>query len=253
MTYSSEKLRLRWNDFKQNIINSYQELQIGSDFSDVTLVCEEDRQFEAHRIILSVCSLFFNRVLKGNKHTHPMIYMRGLNAKNLEAILDFIYRGEVNINQEDLDEFLALAEELQLKGLEKDEEHTSNADEENMVTQKTLKHKYYQSKANSIVSQTNQGLDCQYLTQVNKKQLVVSADTSIEDLKVKIYSMMESIEDGPNKWKCVVCGKESTQKSNMKSHIETHMEGLSYSCNQCDKVNKSYITLAKHVSRHHRN
>jgi hypothetical protein len=52
-----------------------------------------------------------------NKHSHPLIYMRGVTAKNLIAIVDFIYHGEANIYQEDLDVFLALAEELQLKGL----------------------------------------------------------------------------------------------------------------------------------------
>ena len=46
-----------------------------------------------------------------------MLYMRGIKAKDLEAIVDFIYHGEANIYQEDLDGFLALAEELQLKGL----------------------------------------------------------------------------------------------------------------------------------------
>jgi hypothetical protein len=61
--------------------------------------------------------LFFSRVLKKNKQPNPIIYMRGVKAKDLVAILDFIYHGEANIYQEDLDEYLALAEELQLKGL----------------------------------------------------------------------------------------------------------------------------------------
>ena len=46
-----------------------------------------------------------------------MIYMRGMKAKDLIAIVDFIYHGEANVYQEDLEGFLALAEELQLKGL----------------------------------------------------------------------------------------------------------------------------------------
>ena len=143
MTYSSEKLCLRWNDFQQNIVSSYKELHKGSGFSDVTLVCEEDQHFEAHRIILAACSPFFSRVLKGNKHSHPMIYMRGLKAKDLEATLSFIYHGEANIYQEDLDAFLALAEELQLKGLERNEDQTPNADKQSNVIEKTLKPRKY--------------------------------------------------------------------------------------------------------------
>ena len=116
MTYSSEKFSLKWNDFQQNIVSSFRELRKDSEFSDVTLVCEEDRQIKAHKIILT-CSPFFSAVLNRNTHSHPMIYMRGLKAKDLVAIVDFIYHGEADIYQEDLDGFLAIAEELQLKGL----------------------------------------------------------------------------------------------------------------------------------------
>ena len=117
MTNPSEKFFLKWNDFHTNVFSSYNDLRKDSDFSDVTLVCKEDKQVEAHRIILTACSPFFKSVLKRNPHSHPMIYMRGLKAKDLMAIVDFIYLGEANIYQEDLENFLALAEELQLKGL----------------------------------------------------------------------------------------------------------------------------------------
>ena len=109
MTSPSEKFCLKWNDFQQNIVGSFSDLWRDPDFSDVTLVCEEDHQIEAHRIILTACSPFFSKVLKSNKHSHPMIYLRGLKAKDLKAIVDFIYLGEANIYQEDLDAFLALA------------------------------------------------------------------------------------------------------------------------------------------------
>ena len=117
MTNLQEKLCLSWQDFQQNIASSYKDLQKSSDFSDVTLVCEEDRTIEAHRIVLAACSPFFSRVLRMNQHSHPIIYMRGLKEKDLVAIIDFVYQGETNINQNDLDGFLALADELQLKGL----------------------------------------------------------------------------------------------------------------------------------------
>ena len=48
-----------------------------------------------------------------------MIYMRGIRAKDLLAVVDYIYSGEIKVNQEDLDGFLALAVELKLKGLAK--------------------------------------------------------------------------------------------------------------------------------------
>ena len=118
MTFSSEKFCLKWNDFHQNIVSACQDLRKELDFSNVTLVCEDNHQIEAHRVILSACSPFFQTILEKNKHSHPMIYMKGFKAKDLSAIVDFIYLGEANIYQDDLDGFLALAEEFQLKGLD---------------------------------------------------------------------------------------------------------------------------------------
>ena len=117
MANHSEKFCLKWNDFQQNMVDSFKDLKSNTEFSDVTLVSDENQFIEAHRIILKACSPFFNKLLTQNKHSHPMIYMRGLKAKDLTAIVDFIYHGEANIYQEDLDGFLALAEQLQLKGL----------------------------------------------------------------------------------------------------------------------------------------
>ena len=70
-----------------------------------------------NRVILSSSSPFFQNILRRNKHSHPLIYMRGMKSEDLVAVLDFIYCGETNVYQEGLDSFLAVAEELQLKGL----------------------------------------------------------------------------------------------------------------------------------------
>ena len=71
----------------------------------------------AHRVILTASSPFFQNLLKKNKHTHPLIYMRGVKSEVLSAILDFLYIGETNICQENLESFLAIADELHLGGL----------------------------------------------------------------------------------------------------------------------------------------
>ena len=126
MSYSSEKFCLKWNDFEQNVITFYHEMRKQSDFTGVTLASEGDTQIEVHKFVFIACSPFFRSLLKKNHHSHPMIYMRGLRTKDLEAIIDLIYHGETNIHQEDLNGFLALAEELQLKGLAGSQENTLN-------------------------------------------------------------------------------------------------------------------------------
>merc|ERR1719507_2574998 len=114
---SSEKLCLQWNDFKENITSSFKELRIDREFTDVTLACEDGHQIEAHKVVLASSSPFFMELLKKTKHPHPLIYMRGLKSEDLVTIMDFLYCGEANVLQENLDPFLALAEELRLKGL----------------------------------------------------------------------------------------------------------------------------------------
>ena len=110
----SEKLCLKWNDFQENVKTAFGNLREDKHFTDVTLACEDGQQLEAHKVILAASSPFFQKLLEWNKHPHPLIYMRGLKSEELLAILDFLYFGEINVLQEKLESFLALAEELQL-------------------------------------------------------------------------------------------------------------------------------------------
>ena len=273
---TSDKLCLKWHDFTQNIASSYNDLRNVPDFSDVTLVCEDDQLIEAHRIILTSCSQFFSTVLRRNMHTHPMIYMRGLKAKDLVAVVDFIYHGEANIDQEDLERFLALAEELQLKGLADSSENIPETTEEPL---EKSKEQNIQQALVPKIEDKREFKDCEEnpilcsvenhtviyskdgLSSSPKKELAdaikitVASNTSTEDLKIKLDSMMERIYEGEYSWKCTVCGKKTKGfffKKNMRTHIETHIEGMSYPCNQCGKVSRTSGSLQKHISRHHR-
>ena len=105
----SEKLCLQWNDFKENIISSLGNLREDQEFTDVTLACEDGRRIEAHKIILAGSSPFFDNLLKRNKHSHPLVYMKGMKSEDMAAIVDFLYRGEANVFQESLESFLAIA------------------------------------------------------------------------------------------------------------------------------------------------
>jgi len=112
----SEKFCLRWNDFESNISGAFRELRDDKDFFDVTLVCDNE-QIQAHKVILSACSTFFRNVLRSNPHQHPLLYLKGVRFSDLQAVLNFMYHGEVNVAQEELNSFLAVAEDLRVKGL----------------------------------------------------------------------------------------------------------------------------------------
>ena len=112
----SEKLNLEWHEFRENTANTFGSLRENADFADVTLVSKDGQKMEAHKLILASSSPVFQNILKGNQHAHPMILMRAVKSGDLQAILDFLYFGETSVCQDNLESFLGVAEELQLRG-----------------------------------------------------------------------------------------------------------------------------------------
>merc|ERR1712128_85691 len=119
---NEEKYCLRWNDFESNISVAFREIREEKDFFDCTLSCGS-RQIQAHKLILSACSPFFRSILRQNPHQQPLLYLKGVHFTDLQSVLNFMYHGEVNVAQEELNSFLAVAEDLQVKGLT---QNTSN-------------------------------------------------------------------------------------------------------------------------------
>jgi len=123
---TSEKFCLRWNDFESNISGAFREIREEKDFFDCTLSCGS-RQIQAHKLILSACSPFFRSILRQNPHQHPLLYLKGVQFTDLQAVLNFMYHGEVNVAQEELNSFLSVAEDLQVKGLTQNNSGTAKS------------------------------------------------------------------------------------------------------------------------------
>ena len=115
----SEKVFLHWQQFQTSLVSSYQNLCKTADFSDLTLVCEDGQQIEAHKFVLASSSTFFRQLLQNNlsHHPHPLLFMRGISYATLSALMDFVYRGEVEVLAVEVDELLKVATQLGLKGL----------------------------------------------------------------------------------------------------------------------------------------
>jgi len=131
---SSEKFCLRWNDFETNINEAFRELREQKDFFDVTLVCENE-QVQAHKVILSACSSFFRNILRRNAHQHPLVYLKGVKFSDLQSVLNFMYQGEVSVAQEELNSFLAVAEDLRVKGLTQNQSENQKAQNQKPKTE----------------------------------------------------------------------------------------------------------------------
>ena len=258
---ASEKFCLKWNDFQINVTNSFKDIR--EDFCDVTLVGEGNMKIEAHKVILSASSSFFYDILKQNPHSNPLLYMRGIKHDQLSAVMDFMYHGEANVAQEDIDGFLKVAEELQLKGLTNSEEfdNYSNKEVKSNVNTKQRKQAVFQTsssvqfvpkvtmKKEMIQTQETNMMDTVGdLTSCDVTETVVA--TSCDQLNETINSMMQKVE---GTWSCIKCGKSDKDKSNMRNHIEgKHIEGVSHPCNQCGKQFRSRNSLTNHISVNHK-
>ena len=137
MNLGDGKYFLKLNDFLTNSSSTFQEMRDDKDFTDVTLACDDNHQVVAHKVILATSSSFFGKILKENRHPHPLIYLRGVKGRCLDSVLDFIYHGEVNIEKEDLEKFLQVGGELQIKGLEASQE-TTDIDQKTNATNNKL-------------------------------------------------------------------------------------------------------------------
>ena len=136
MMQVSEQLLLNWSNFQDQATSTFRELRQCPDFSDVTLACEDGGEVMCHKVVLASSSLFFKRFFERQKPPHPLIYMRGLTKDCLEALLDFIYLGEATIEKENLEDFLSLANELKIKGLELGERHIGIGDNSSLDSPK---------------------------------------------------------------------------------------------------------------------
>ena len=264
MTNFDERLCLQWNDFKENVSSAFGDLREDKDFTDVTLACEDGQQVEAHKVVLIASSPFFLNILKRNKHPHPLIYMKGVKSENLVAMVDFFYHGEANVFQENLDSFLVLAEEFQLKGLrgnqtekESPEVFPTPAKKEDISTQQTPKAAQYPQSLKNAQIETD-------ILQNTFETAVALTDhttnyTDIQSLDQQVKSMMifseNAVPHGTRNGRariCKVCGKEGSMQSIM-NHIEAHhMTGISIPCDTCGKAFKSRNSLNAHKSQQHR-
>ena len=252
----SEKLCLQWNDFQENIKSAFGSLREDNDFTDVTLACEDGQQVEAHKVILAASSPFFQKLLGRNKHPHPLIYMRGMKSDDLLSIVDFLYRGEANVFQENLDSFLVIAEELQLKGLMgKTDEKVEDYKEGEKPLPSTFLPRNINVPKNTVQRQkSNRNIQ----NHGENRTLAIPGNNSgdFEELDKRVKSMMEKSQNKTTNGlkfadRCKVCGKEGMSNA-IKDHIEAnHLEGIIIPCNFCNKTFRSRDSLRHHTKRQH--
>ncbi|CAH1642183.1 unnamed protein product [Spodoptera littoralis] len=116
MALPPQQFCVRWNSYHTNLQAVFPRLLLTEQFADVTLACES-RQLRCHKLVLSACSAYLERLLLQNPCDHPIVLMRDMRFSEMQALVDFMYKGEVNVTQDELPSLLKSAEALQIRGL----------------------------------------------------------------------------------------------------------------------------------------
>ena len=231
---SSEKFSLKWNDFASNVSNSFSKLRQETRLYDVTLVTNDHQQVSAHKLVLSACSEVFSNIFNSNNSPNMMLYLDSVDVREVNFMLDYIYQGEVQIHQDNLDRFLEIAAKFKLSGLLGSEKiEGEDVDQEQIFSK-----------------ETEMKLDRkQEVKEKSIKPIYQTFEANNFEIDQKFDEMV--VNEG-NLYRCTVCNKtfqSKNKKQDMRRHLETHLSGLSYDCSTCGQNFRSSNALRLHMKR----
>ena len=181
-----ENYLISCSEFSQNAINIFRDQLENEEFADISLACEDSVQIRAHRIVLSGSSLFFKNILKSNPQQNLVLFLKGVNYKDLKNVLKFIYYGEARITEDDITDFLAVGKELQVLGL---------SGENKILDQDLIENVGIEGK-NQAIEMTK--IQHRSSTGLEAKEVLRSEKDQSEEVQKVLHYQPESLIDGEN-------------------------------------------------------
>ncbi|KAG0715897.1 Protein bric-a-brac 1 [Chionoecetes opilio] len=112
------RYELRWTHHQSTVVAEVGSLYRDAALVDVTLACEDQRTYQAHKLVLSACSQYFQGLFaRHSAHQHPIIFLKDVSGDECEALLTYMYRGEVSVSHDQIHRILRVANSLQVRGL----------------------------------------------------------------------------------------------------------------------------------------
>ena len=239
---------------RENFLFNFSNLIGEQEFTDVTLVSADDHQIKAHKVILISSSNFFKKILSANSHPHPLIYLRGVNKGQLKNIIQFIYLGEIQMDESEVDDFINLGKELKIECLFDDQVTSLKEDYdvaklekcdtlEESVNEVNLTDTSFEYATNFYVnnSRTIEKKDAKF--SCRKCELSFEHNAS---LKKHILSKHEDV-----RYQCEKCDKKYSDPSALLRHKKAVHDGFNYKCEVCTKRFSDDITLGRHTNKYH--
>ena len=242
---TSEKFNLTWNEFEQSTSNAFKDLLDQQDFVDVTLVCEDSKEIKCHKVVLSACSPVFKSILLRNPHQHPLLYLSGVQHIELKSLVSFMYLGQTEVAQNDLNNFMAVASKFQIKGLSGEQKDTDR----NEVLSNEPEYKPMVFEDNEDLLNQQQHHSSLPVANLNDTSDYLEDYPAYEDSNFMTNSGNLSLNEG--EFKCEKCEYKSKQKCHVKTHMRAQHEVVRYSCDYCDYKTGYTHNLKKHSRNKH--
>ena len=236
-----EKYSLTWHTYSDHLRSMMKELMLNEDFSDVTLVTEDKKHINANINILSTCSPVFRDILKINRKSSPIIYLRGVQHSEMESIMQFIYLGEATFYEERIKEFLAVAKSLQIKEL-----CNANKESINEVVDDSFSDPV-PSIRNNFEKQT---VISDQIPEERQRKIVEGVKYYHTPTQKRLTGHIQTKHEGV-RYDCDQCDYQATQQGNLTVHIQTKHEGVRYACDQCDQQFTRKSSLTSHNQSKH--
>ena len=245
-TMHQEKYSLTWHSYSDHLKNMMRELMMNEDYSDITLVTEDKKQIQANRNILGACSPFFKDILKKEKRSNTMMYLRGVQYSEMESIMQFIYLGEATFYEERTEEFLAVAKSLEINELCSAEVEINDEpdDEPSIITDPEIYTEDFKNSKNQIQQESQE-----IVVRVNGKYECEHCQTTYNKL-CNLNRHKQSVHQGV-RYTCEQCGHEYTQQCQLNLHIQSKHEGIKFSCDQCGYQATKQNNLRRHKKNKH--
>ena len=252
---NSEGFNLAWSNFEKCTANVFAKLHTDEEFTDVTLVCEGDKQIKAHKAILSNCSPFFKLILSKNPHQHPLIYLRGISHLTLTSVIKFMYVGQVEVPQKIFNDFLCVAREFDIDGFSKEIDSTMSLRNENIKDTKEIQESEFEYKNFEIKNVSIEENDPSIKGEKETENEIEIDNEKSE--KVSYSALIKEIAptspnaNTRNKFQCKLCEKQYSDPSPLHRHIKAVHEGLRYKCDFCERVFNQKSNLTAHTKSKH--
>ena len=260
---SGETLDVKWDTYSSHWLEAFKDLKDTNFLSDVSILCEDNTRFEAHKLVLSTCSSVLKNIIELLPAVScAVLYFHGINGNTMNSLLEFMYQGRTICSQQDLKDFIEVANKFSLKGVALNNLTLPLLGQEKDYPREQLLMK--KETENSILNEFEQLVSdeqCNLATSLHEAEQQKNSQekeplfpctlckykaTQQGHLKNHVRAVHERIKDV-----CEQCNKEFADRSNLKKHIRIVHEKVRYKCDQCDKDFKHQPALSAHMRSLH--